>query len=216
MLYERWRQIARERRKETALHDFALGKHWTFAELAAAAEHDSIPGPVVFPQGREFIFTLLRAWRSGQVVCPLESGQAPPGFARLPRECVHLKTTSATTGGPKLIAFRSEQLAADADNIVATMGLRPDWPNLGVISLAHSYGFSNLVLPLLLHGIPLILTDAALPETVLRAASAAEAITLPAGPAPLGAWDQGRFVPKKNPAGNFPGAPPPPPLGQSQ
>jgi long-chain acyl-CoA synthetase len=37
------------------------------------------------------------------------------------------------------------------------MGLRPDWPNLGVISLAYSYGFSNLVLPLLLHGIPLFL-----------------------------------------------------------
>jgi acyl-CoA synthetase (AMP-forming)/AMP-acid ligase II len=196
MLYERWRQIARERRTETALHDFALGKHWTFAELAAATEHDSVPAPVVFPQGREFIFTLLRAWRSGQVVCPLESGQAPPGFTLPPPECVHLKTTSATTGAPKLVAFRAEQLAADADNIVATMGLRPDWPNLGVISLAHSYGFSNLVLPLLLHGIPLILTDAALPETVLRAASQAEAITLPAVPALWSAWHSAGSIPK--------------------
>ena len=60
---------------------------------------------------------------------------------------------------------------ADAENIVATMGLRPDWPNLGVISLAHSYGFSNLVLPLLLHGIPLILAGAPLPEIVLRASA---------------------------------------------
>ena len=50
------------------------------------------------------------------------------------------------------------------------MGLRPDWPNLGVISLAHSYGFSNLVLPLLLHGIPLILAPSPLPEAVRQAA----------------------------------------------
>ena len=50
------------------------------------------------------------------------------------------------------------------------MGLRADWPNLGVISLAHSYGFSNLILPLLLHGIPLILAPAPLPEIIRRAA----------------------------------------------
>ena len=196
MLYERWHQIAREHRKETALHDFALGRPWTFAELAVAAENGSVPGPVVFPQGRDFIFTLLRAWRSGQVVCPLETGRTPPGFTRLPRECVHLKITSATTGAPKLVAFRAEQLAADADNIVATMGLRPDWPNLGVISVAHSYGFSNLILPLLLHGIPLILADTALPEAVRQAASAAEAITLPAVPALWSAWHGAGSIPK--------------------
>jgi acyl-CoA synthetase (AMP-forming)/AMP-acid ligase II len=196
MLYERWRQIARERRKETALHNFASGRRWTFGELAAAAENPSAPGPIVFPQGREFIFTLLRAWRSGQVVCPLEPGQPPPSFVHPPQGCVHLKTTSATTGAPKLVAFQAEQLAADADNIVATMGLRPDWPNLGVISLAHSYGFSNLVLPLLLHGIPLILADTALPEAVRQAAGAADAVTLPAVPALWSVWHGTGSIPK--------------------
>ena len=72
---------------------------------------------------------------------------------------------------------------ADAENIVATMGLRPDWPNLGVISLAHSYGFSNLVLPLLLHGMPLILAPAPLPEIIRRAAETESNLTLPAVPA---------------------------------
>ena len=57
-------------------------------------------------------------------------------------------TQSATTGAARVIAFTAGQLAADVENIVATMGLRPNWPNLGVISMAHSYGFSNLVLPL--------------------------------------------------------------------
>jgi acyl-coenzyme A synthetase/AMP-(fatty) acid ligase len=77
---------------------------------------------------------------------------------------------------------------ADAENIAATMGLRPDWPNLGVISPAHSYGFSNLVLPLLLHGIPLILAPAPLPEIIRQAAENQPAITLPAVPAMWRAW----------------------------
>jgi acyl-CoA synthetase (AMP-forming)/AMP-acid ligase II len=47
-----------------------------------------------------------------------------------------------------------------------------------------------------LHGIPLILADAALPETVRQAASLAEAITLPAVPALWSAWHGAGAVPK--------------------
>ena len=116
------------------------------------------------------IFDVLRAWESGQIVCPLEIGQQRPAVTLpLPREIIHLKTTSATTGAQRLVAFTAEELAADACNIVDTMGLRPDWSNLGLISLSHSYGFSNLVLPLLLHGIPLLLLDSPLPESVRQA-----------------------------------------------
>ena len=68
------------------------------------------------------------------------------------------------------------------------MKLRRGEPNLGVISLAHSYGFSNLVLPLLLHGIPLALADSALPETLRRAGKKLDAFTLPAVPALWRAW----------------------------
>jgi len=130
----------------------------------------------------------------GKVVCPLEPDQAPPQVPLPPRRCVHLKITSATTGAPRLVAFTGEQLAAEAENIIATMGLRPDWPNLGVISLAHSYGFSNLVLPLLLHGIPLILVPSALPEAVRRAAKGESAITLAAVPALWRAWHEVRAI----------------------
>jgi acyl-coenzyme A synthetase/AMP-(fatty) acid ligase len=75
------------------------------------------------------------------------------------------------------------------------MGLRPDWPNLGAISLAHSYGFSNLVLPLLLHGIPLVLFDSPLPESLRRAASAVPHATLPAVPALWRAWHEAGAIP---------------------
>ena len=129
------------------------------------------------------------------MVCPLESGQAPPAIPAPPAPCIHLKSTSGTGGKARFVAFTAPQLMADADNIVATMGLRADWPNLGVISLAHSYGFSNLVLPLLLNGIPLILVPAPLPEIIRQAAETEAAITLPAVPPMWRAWHQTRAIP---------------------
>jgi long-chain acyl-CoA synthetase len=140
---------------------------------------------------------VLRAWRDQRPVCPLEVDQSRPVLGTgLPDGIVHLKTTSATSGDPRLVAFTASQLIADAENIVGTMGLRPDWPNLGVISLAHSYGFSNLVLPLLLHGIPLILGGAPLPELIRRAASSVPAITLPAVPALWRTWHEAGSLPE--------------------
>jgi acyl-CoA synthetase (AMP-forming)/AMP-acid ligase II len=197
-LYERWLRVARAYRHEFALRDLSAHGEWTFAELAAAAEAEANPaGPAAFPQGggAEFILTVLRAWRSGQIVCPLETGQPRPVGPWPAAPVVHLKTTSATTGRPRLVAFTAEELAADADHLVPTMGLRRDWPNLGVISLAHSYGFSNLVTPLLLHGIPLILGPSALPESVRLAARDQPALTLPAVPALWRAWHEARAIP---------------------
>jgi len=208
MLYHRWLQVARQHSQRMALRDLAAGREWTFEQLRAAAE----AGPpadsgVHCPCGAraEFVLQVLRAWRWGGIVAPLEEGQNPPPVAQNPALlarlksafplCAHLKTTSATTGHPRLIAFSGSQLAADAEQIVADMGLRPEWPNLGVISMAHSYGFSNLVLPLLLHGIPLILGQSALPESVSRAGVEAQALTLPAVPALWRAWHEARAIP---------------------
>jgi acyl-CoA synthetase (AMP-forming)/AMP-acid ligase II len=199
MLYERWRKISAERRDEIALRDFSSGKRWTFGELFIAGEKEKTisTGPV-FPQGHspEFILQLLAAWRENKIACPLEPGQSQPEISLPPENCVHLKSTSATGGAARFVAFTPEQLMADAENIVATMGLRADWPNLGVISLAHSYGFSNLILPLLLHGIPLILAPAPLPEIIRRAAKNESHITLPAVPAMWRAWHDADAIPQ--------------------
>ena len=198
MLYEHWCRVAAERRSEIALRDFATGRRWTFGELQAAGETWPVgDAPFVFPQGHtpEFLFALLAAWRTGKIVCPLEPGQSAPSVISAPSRCVHLKTTSGTTGVARFVAFTPEQLAADAENIVATMGLRVDWPNLGVISMAHSYGFSNLVLPLLLHGVPLILVPTPLPELVRRTAENETAITLAAVPAMWRAWHEVGAIP---------------------
>src|SRR5205807_1358532 len=118
-----------------------------------------------------------------------------PEISSIPPGVVHLKLTSATTGAQKLVAFTAAQLMADADQIVQTMGLRPEWPNFGVISLAHSYGFSNLITPLLLHGIPLILSDSALPESLRQVINVSrEGITLAAVPALWRIWHEGAAI----------------------
>jgi len=138
---------------------------------------------------------VLRAWRDHAVLCPLEIGQPKPALPVPPKPARHLKLTSATTGPARAVVFTAEPLAADAANIVATMGLRPDWPNLGAISLAHSYGFSNLVLPLLLHGIPLVLVASPLPEIVRRAAENFSGLTLAAVPALWRTWLETQAIP---------------------
>ena len=137
-----------------------------------------------------FLLSVLRAWRHGSLLIPLEPGQGPPSVPDPPAGTALLKQTSGTTGAARCICFTEEQLAADADAIVATMGLRPEIPNLGVISLAHSYGFSNLVLPLLLHGIPLFLVPSPLPAALAAALHSIHGIplSLPAVPALWSTW----------------------------
>jgi long-chain acyl-CoA synthetase len=218
MLYERWHNTARARRNDLALRDLASGRQWTFAQLLADGEaRQTDPGKISFSQGHspEFILSLLSAWRLGKTVCPLESGQVPPDFTTPPKDCAHLKWTSGTTDGARLVAFTAGQLAADADQIVSAMGLRPDWPNLGVVSLAHSYGFSNLVLPLLLHGIPLILAPSPLPEIIRRAMEQEPAVTLPAVPALWRAWHEASGIPPQVRLAISAGAPLPLNLEQS-
>lgn len=199
MLYESWRQVSGECAGKMALTDMCTGRQWSFRELAEEAENlPPADNPVAFPSGvsARFVLEVLRAWRDGHPVCPLEPGQPMPQLTKpLPKEFVHLKTTSATTGVPRLVAFKASQLAADAANIRVTMGLRRDWPNLGVISLAHSYGFSNLVLPLLLQGIPLVLVGSALPEALRRAAAHYRAVTLAAVPALWRTWHEAHAIP---------------------
>ena len=80
---------------------------------------------------------------------------------------VLLKLTSGTTAAPRAIRFRSEQLLADCIQICDTMGIGPDDLNFGVIPLSHSYGFSNVVTPLLVRGVRVVLSRDRMPRAML-------------------------------------------------
>ena len=196
MLFDLWQRTLADRRDEVALRTLGSKEKVTFSCLQQRL--DTLPplnrGEVHLVGTAEgplnFILQTLRAWRDGAVLFPVES----PETLRLKvngvgPEIAHLKITSGTTGEPRIVCFRGSQLVADAENIRASMKLNPAWPNLAVVSVAHSYGFSNLILPLLLFGHPLTVASNPLPGTVRQALEKGP-VTLPAVPAMWRAWHQ--------------------------
>lgn len=93
-----------------------------------------------------------------------------------------LKLTSGTTAAPRAIRFRSVQLVADAEQICDTMGISDADLNFAVIPLSHSYGFSNLVTPLLVRGVPMALSTDRMPRAVLDDLARTEATVFPGMP----------------------------------
>ena len=81
-------------------------------------------------------------------------------------DAVLLKLTSGSTGAPKLTLTAERHLVADVRHITQGMDIGPRTRQLGVIPLSHSYGFSNLVLPLLWQGSPLLLQPGFVPAQV--------------------------------------------------
>ncbi|HEV7424867.1 MAG TPA: class I adenylate-forming enzyme family protein [Thermoanaerobaculia bacterium] len=86
----------------------------------------------------------------------------------LPPDARLIKLTSGSTGMPKGIVATEANLIADCMNICASMDIRPDDINLGAIPMSHSYGFSNLVMPLLVQGTPVVISNDYLPQSVMN------------------------------------------------
>ena len=106
----------------------------------------------------------LRAVASDGAVGFEECDAPAPGSSR-DGACLY-KLTSGTTALPQTLGFTAEQLVADCDQVCATMGIRPDDLNFGVIALTHSYGFSNLVTPLLCRGVRLAVATDPIPRAI--------------------------------------------------
>ena len=99
-----------------------------------------------------------------------------------PVDCSLFKLTSGTTAAPRAIRFRSAQLLADCDQICDTMGIDANDLNYGVIPISHSYGFSNLLTPLLARGVSMVVTGDRLPRAVLNGLGKTRATVFPGMP----------------------------------
>jgi long-chain acyl-CoA synthetase len=120
---------------------------------------------------------LLAALRRNVVALPLEGSITSEQREKAVAICsaqewdeprpVLLKLTSGTTAAPRAIRFRSEQLLADCLQICDTMEIRENDLQFAVIPLSHSYGFSNLVTPLLVRGVRMVLSRDRMPRAVL-------------------------------------------------
>lgn len=132
----------------------------------------------VNPQDRTTGLNICRA--SGLISAAPANGKRPgenqPILSVLTRHRVSwgarrptlLKLTSGTTATPRAIRFGSEQLIADCVQICDTMGISERDLNFGVIPASHSYGFSNLLTPLLVRGVPMALSGDRLPRAVMH------------------------------------------------
>lgn len=78
-----------------------------------------------------------------------------------------VKLTSGSSGLPKGIVTSEANLVADCRSICGSMGIEAGDLNLGAIPFSHSYGFSNLVTPLLLQGTAIVATNQYLPLALL-------------------------------------------------
>lgn len=189
MLYLRWLETSRLFAARPAIFDG--DGVVTFGELATMVCHAPLATEAVVARsgGIGFLVEILRAWRDGQPVIPVERDAEEPQLSGPPPSGTCLvKYTPGATGVPRGIFFNEAQVAADGDRLVAAMGLSPDVPTLCVISPAHSYGFSNVVLPLVLHGVPVHFVAVPFPRIVAEIFDRHQALVVPAVPSIWRAW----------------------------
>ena len=163
---------------------------------AGLVEGDALA--VQLPNSVDFVAAVLAALKLGLVLAPIDrdapetevaailgqfsirglvyrgagiSVRAIAGRPALPAEARLIKLTSGSTGKPKGIVASEANLVADCLNICRTMGIAPDDLNLGAIPFSHSYGFSNLVTPLILQGTPIVVSNDYLPQSLIDLAN---------------------------------------------
>jgi acyl-CoA synthetase (AMP-forming)/AMP-acid ligase II len=133
----------------------------------------------------------LEVCRARAVISAVPSGNSPEIFRLRTADATAdwgehspslLKLTSGTTAAPRAIRFRSEQLLADCNRICDTMGISDVDLNFGVIPISHSYGFSNLLTPLIARGVPLVLSRDRMPRAVLVDLATTNATIFPGMP----------------------------------
>src|SRR5262249_22659523 len=66
--------------------------------------------------------------------------------------------------------------------ICDTMGIRDSDLNFGVISISHSYGFSNLLTPLIARGVPIVISNDRTPRAILADLARSKATVFPGTP----------------------------------
>ena len=96
-----------------------------------------------------------------------------------------IKLTSGSTGNPRALLFTHAQMLADGRNICASMDIRPDDLNLGLVPFGHSYGLGNLVVPLLAQGTAILAPSAPLHHAIAADCARWQPTVFPAVPAIL-------------------------------
>jgi len=169
----------------------AQAQAWRAAHAGTAG---SVAGRVVvfaLPNGAEWLRVFLGSLYAGAIAVPLDPGEPPAaqralaaairagflwdGASLVSLEAAHrfrnsslclVKLTSGSTGRPRPLLFTDAQMLADGRQIQRTMAIRGRDVNYAVIPLGHSYGLGNLTLPLLAHGVAMVIGSVPLPHVI--------------------------------------------------
>jgi len=198
-MFERFRALTSARPDAIALIEGDSGRTVSRAELLDRAgeigrqyaEGETIV--VQLPNSVDFVATILAAMQRKLVAVLIDRDAPPSEVARIveqfgglkpaaPPEARLIKLTSGSTGKPKGIVASEANLLADAANICATMDIRAEDINFGAIPMSHSYGFSNLVTPLLMQGTAVVISNDYLPQSVVDLCNRHRCTVVPAIP----------------------------------
>jgi long-chain acyl-CoA synthetase len=199
-MLERFLALTAARPDAVALIEAESGRISTRARLLERAHEiarqyaEGATVPVQLPNSVDFVATFVAALLRKFVVILIDRDAPASDAARivehfgaglkpgLPEGARLIKLTSGSTGMPKGIVASEASLLADCRNICATMDIRPDDINLGAIPMSHSYGFSNLVTPLLTQGTAVVISNDYLPQSIVDYCNSYQVTVVPAVP----------------------------------
>lgn len=196
MLYLFWKNTLAHHASAVAIHEWGKDREWTFQQIDdMLQQREKITSPAVARAGDvEFFLQLLNAWKWEQPIVLIERELKHFTMpSNIPPDCALIKLVPDRDNQVRAIYFTAEQIIADATRIVEAMRMSPSSPNLAAISMAHSYGFSSVVLPMFLFGVPIIALSTPFPTLAASALRAFDNLTISAVPAIWRAWLHARI-----------------------
>ncbi|MCE2959258.1 MAG: hypothetical protein ACK56K_04265 [Akkermansiaceae bacterium] len=194
MLVNHWNEIVAKYGEEIAVRGPDSDVSITFREIDQLAEQVDTSGDFVLAIGVSagFFPALIAAWRAEKPVLLLENhgSVVRPIVGGIPAGTALIKQTCGASGVERSLFFGEAQILAEAERNRVGLGLHRERRGLAAISLAHSYGFGCLALPLLIAGIPLEIVTSPLPFFVKAALDRGGAAFLPGVPAIWKTWFQ--------------------------
>lgn len=194
MLVDRWNEVVARSADRIALRHTDCAGGMTFREIDRMARDTDTTGEIVLAVGAsvDFFPSLLAAWRSGKPALLLENGtsSARPILGEIPAGTALVKQTCGASGIERSLFFSAAQVLAEGIRNIEGLGLHTERRGIAAISLAHSYGFGCLALPLLLAGIPVETVAGPLPMMMDAALARGGEVFLPGVPAIWKTWWQ--------------------------
>jgi len=201
-MFQRFRSLATAAPDATAIIEAGSGRVVTRGELVGRAQElartlrEREMVAVQLPNSAEFVAAVLAILeqRAIGVLIDRDASEAEvaaiisqfdlgrPAHPSLPPDARLIKLTSGSTGKPKGIVTTETNLLADCASICQTMDIRADDVNFGAIPLSHSYGFSNLVTPLITRGTALVISNDYLPGSIIDSCNRYRCTVLPGIP----------------------------------